>query len=216
MQPSSSAEVRDLYESSADSYADMMNSEIEQTLYTDTLGRLAERIADLSGALVDTSCGPGHMLQRYHELFDPDRSLIGIDLSPRMVELAKSRLGTAAVVSVADMRNLRGIGTASAAAVLSFFAIHHLEPDGVSAALGEWYRILRPEGQLMIATWEGSGPIDYGGASDVVAYRYSKDEITGWVREAGFEIDRCVVEVVEDMPMRAVYLDASSQRTSPA
>lgn len=211
MKTSSSTEVRDLYESSADAYADMMSSEIEQELYTGTLGRLAERIVDFPGVLVDTSCGSGHMLQKYHQLFDPERPLAGVDLSPRMVELATTRLGTAASVSVADMRHLPGIETASAAAVLSFFAIHHLDPDGISAALGEWQRILHPEGLLVLATWEGAGPIDYGGSSDVVAHRYSEDEISGWVEQVGFEIERCVVEAVEDMPMQAVILDASAR-----
>jgi len=41
----------------------------------------------------------------------------------------------------------------------------------------------------------------------VVALRYTQEEIGQWAREAGFVVDRCVVEPVEEMPMEAVYLE---------
>ena len=216
MEISSTQDVRELYESAADSYAEMMNSEIELPLYTEILSRLAERITDIPGAVVDTSCGPGHWLQKYHESCDSERPLIGIDLSPRMVELAESRLGAAATIFLGDMRDMRRIESDSAAAVLSFFAIHHLSSDDAVAALAEWNRILRPGGLLMVGIWEGTGRIDYGKESDIVAHRYSEQEITEWVRQTGFRINRCVVEPVDDFPMHAVYLDASAISASPA
>ena len=94
---------------------------------------------------------------------------------------------------------------------LNFFAVHHLDAEGIVAALREWNRVLRPAGQLVIAAWEGTGPIDYGDTSDVVALRYTKTEITDWVSQCGFVVDRCVVEPVEEMPMDAVYLEASKE-----
>ena len=57
-------EVREFYEESADWYAELMDAEIDLPVYSDTLGRLAERIVDVSGPVIDTSCGPGHMLSR--------------------------------------------------------------------------------------------------------------------------------------------------------
>ena len=63
----------------------------------------------------------------------------------------------------------------------------------------------------MVATWEGAGPIDYGGHSDVVALRYSRDEVLAWVEEAGFVADRCTVEPVEGMPMKALYLEGTKE-----
>jgi len=41
--------VREFYESSADWYSNMMDTEIDLPVYSDTLGRLAERIADKTG-----------------------------------------------------------------------------------------------------------------------------------------------------------------------
>ena len=42
MRLSSKAKVSELYEDSAESYAEMMDAEIEQTVYADILGRLAK------------------------------------------------------------------------------------------------------------------------------------------------------------------------------
>ena len=209
MKTSPKKQVCKLYEESADSYSEMMDAEIDLPVYADTLGRLAQRIADIPGSVIDTSCGSGHMLSRYHERHDPKRGLVGIDLSPRMVAIAGARLGPNAATLQGDMRELGGFESGSSAAVLSFFAIHHIDPKDILAALRQWHRVLQHGGQLVVATWEGSGPIDYGEESDVVALRYTKDEVVAWAEEAGFVVDRCVVDPVEGMPMDAVYLEAT-------
>jgi len=209
MKVSPASEVRALYEDSAESYSKMMDSEIGLPIYADTLGRLADRIADLPGPVIDTSCGSGHMLARYHEVYDSARALLGIDLSPRMVAITKDRLGSHAEALTGDMRDLEAVEPDSASAVLSFFAIHHVDPGDVLTALREWHRVLRRGGQLVLAAWEGTGPLDYGSHSDLVALRYTEGEVVAWAREAGFAVDRCVVEPVEEMPMKAIYLEST-------
>ena len=86
------------------------------------------RIAGLPGPLIDTSCGSGHMLALYHDRYDPERPLVGIDLSPGMVSITAAKLASSAEVWAGDMRVLDSIEAGTAAAVLSFFAIHHLGP----------------------------------------------------------------------------------------
>lgn len=207
MKPSAADDVREMYQATADSYAEMMDAEIALPVYSDTLGRLQNRIAETPGTLIDTACGSGHMLAMFHERYDRGRPLLGIDLSPRMVAIAKDKLGSHAQVVTGDMRDLSSADAGSAVAVVNFFALHHLDSEGVRAALREWHRVLRSGGQLLLATWEGSGAIDYGDQSDIVALRYGSDEIASWTREAGFAVARCVVEPVEEMPMDAIYLE---------
>jgi ubiquinone/menaquinone biosynthesis C-methylase UbiE len=209
MKTSSDDEVRELYEGNADHYAKMMEREIEFPVYAALFERLSESIAEIDGALLDTSCGTGHMLARYHEHFDTTRPLIGVDLSPHMVAIARALLGARAELLLGDMCRLDGVDNSSAAAVLSYFALHHLSADDAQLALQEWHRVLRPGGTLAIATWEGEGAIDYGEDSDLVALRYTSDKVTRWAEEAGFRVTRCVVEPVEEFPMAAVYLDAT-------
>ena len=55
------------------------------------------------------------MLSMYRERYDGARSLVGADLSPRMVELATVRLGSSSKVLAGDMCNLLFTGDGSAA-----------------------------------------------------------------------------------------------------
>jgi len=211
MKTSPISEVRELYEKTADSYSEMMDVEIDLPVYPDILSRLAERIKNIAGHVVDTSCGSGHMLQLYHSSYDSKRSLLGIDLSSRMVEIANKRLGNSAKISIGDMRDVSMISSDSSAAVLSFFSIHHLDKKGILTALKEWNRILCEQGQLLVAAWEGTGLIDYGDASNIEALKYTKDEVTSWAVKSGFIIDRCKVSFIKELSMNAIYLEASKK-----
>jgi len=151
------------------------------------------------------------MLAMYQREYDSRRELVGVDLSPRLVSITRAKLGQAAKVHVGDMRNLEMIEPEAAAAAISYFAVHHLDPGALSLALREWKRITRRGGQLLAAMWEGRGPIDYGVESDIVAFRYTKAEIVEWAEAAGFDVDRCTVEPVEGFPMDAVYLEGTSK-----
>lgn len=210
MKMSSNKAVRSMYDATAASYAKMMDAEIGQQLYADILGRLAGRIARLQGALVDTSCGSGHMLELYAQGVDPRRPLVGLDLAPEMVAITRSKLGPGAQVLEGDMRRLDGVAPGSAAALISFFAIHHLGPEELQPALEAWRRALVPGGQLVLAAWEGRGPIDYGDQADLVALRHGAEELTEVAAAAGFVVDRCAVEAVEELEMDAIYLEATA------
>ena len=107
------------------------------------------------------------------------------------------------------MCELAAMVEGSAAAVISFYALHHLDSQGVRAALREWHRVMTTGGQLLIAAWEGEGAIDYGDVSDVVAFRYRETELSTWTLEVGFAITRSDVEPVDGMPMDAVILEAT-------
>jgi ubiquinone/menaquinone biosynthesis C-methylase UbiE len=207
MKPSPINEVRDMYDATADSYAEMMNTEIGLPVYADTLRRLRTLIADTPGALIDTACGSGHMLSMYHEQYDPQRVLVGIDASPGMVSIAQQRLGSGARIFIGDMRKLSEIVSGSAAAVLNWYAIHHLEARGLRESMREWFRVLAPGGHLFVAAWEGVGRIDYGDTSSIIALRHNSAELAKLAEETGFTISRCAVEPVEDFPMDAVYLE---------
>jgi len=211
MRPSTDKEVREMYDETAESYTAMMDAEIGLPMYAETLSRFSESIANVQGVLIDTSCGSGHMLSMYRDRFDRTRQITGVDLSPRMVAKASIQLGSEAEILVGDMRDLVFAKVGSAAGVISFFAIHHLDPEGARLALHEWHRVLTPGGQLLIAAWEGAGPIDYGGQSDIVAFRSNTGELSTWARSAGFFISHCVVELVDGMEMDAIYLYATRQ-----
>jgi ubiquinone/menaquinone biosynthesis C-methylase UbiE len=189
----------------------MMDGEINHPLYLDTLDRLQTRIAKLSGVLIDAPCGSGHMLSMYHDNYEADRALFGIDLSPAMVEIAAKRLGSAAEIIVGDIRSLDTVPADSAAAVISHFAFHHLDADGVTKALTEWHRVLRVGGQLVIGAWAGSGTIDYGEGADLIAIKHDAAELEDCVRECGFEVTKSFTELDDGMMMDAIYIEATKE-----
>ena len=208
--PSDPAAVREMYEASAVAYAQMMDDEIGQPLYVETLERLMRDIRGVPGAIVDVACGSGHMLEAVARDTRQDRALVGVDLSPHMVAITARRVGPLGRAIVGNMTRLEMLPDASAAAVINFFALHHVDPAGVRAALREARRILVDGGTLTSATWEGVGPIDYGEHSDIVALRYRSDELRRWAEDAGLAVTHCVVKPVDGFPMDAIYLSATA------
>jgi ubiquinone/menaquinone biosynthesis C-methylase UbiE len=209
MQVSDTESVQHMYDDSAQGYSSMMDEEIKQPIYHKMLTSLSTAIEGLSGPVVDTSCGSGHMLYMYRQQIDAQRPLIGTDLSPEMVKISQQRLGAAIEVHTADMCRLPFLLDNSCAGVISFFAIHHLNPKGVKDAFQEWRRILISGGQLLLAAWEGEGAIDYGSFSDIQALNHSSKELIKWLAKAGFNVSICDAVTVEEMAMEAVYIQAS-------
>jgi len=44
-----------------------------------------------------------------------------------------------------------------------------------------------------------------------VAFQYTEDEITKWMMESEFTVDRCEVKPVEEMALKALYLEATKR-----
>ena len=135
-----------MYGESAGSYSEMMDEEINNPLYADILERLSKRLKGIEGPLFDVACGSGHMLAMYQQQFDPGRPLVGVDLTEEMVAIASARLGQEAEIRAGDMRRLDFLESASAASVLNFFAMHHIDPDDLLAVRpGEVPRAAAPQ-----------------------------------------------------------------------
>lgn len=200
-----------MYDESAAHYAKMMDAEIQQPMYDDKLGRLADRIQGLSGLVVDTSCGSGHMLARFRDLDPAVHGLVGVDLSPKMIDEARRVVGGGVELVPCDMREVAFLERRSAAAVISFFALHHLDIEDALRALREWSRILKAGGRLLLATWEGEGNIDYGEHADIDARNYTEEQVRTLVESAGFKIDQITTEPVADMDMDAIYVEATKK-----
>ena len=117
------------------------------------------------GALGDLPPGPiavpccgtgaelGELAQRY-----PDRELVGFDLSPGMLSVARRQAPPTARLVVADAATLPGRW----AGVVSCFGLQQL-PDP-PRALRAWCEALQPGGRLVVALWtpdiRDSGPFD--------------------------------------------------------
>jgi arsenite methyltransferase len=128
--------------------------------------------------------GPGRTLAR---LADAGVQVIGVDVSADMVNLAVRRNSNA--VAAGHIRVVEGDGTAlpvddrTLDGALSVHSIYFW-PDA-AAVLTELRRALRPGGRLVMALRPGDHPLP--ARFDPAIYRVpSTDELTGWLRAAGF------------------------------
>ena len=94
--------------------------------------------------VLEVGCGMGELAQRLTR--EAGIAVKAVDLSPRMVELARTR-GVDAVV--ADVQNVP-FGDAEFGVVVANWVLYHV-PD-VDRALDEIARVLEPEGHLVAAT----------------------------------------------------------------
>src|SRR5271157_2681962 len=93
-----------------------------------------------SGAVVDVASGSGDLALLLCERFST-RLCVAADLTPAMARTAAARLGRSAALTIQDMGRL-GLADSSAAIVCGGYALRNA-PD-LSAALAEFYRVLKP------------------------------------------------------------------------
>ena len=146
---------------------------------------LESLVASVEDPVVEIGCGPGHIgaFVRHHGRF-----VLGMDLSPEMATLAQSRLDGALV---GDMR-LLPFGTSSVGAMVAFYSVIHLRRPELAAAFGEFHRVLRDGGRILLSAHEGSGEVEVeefiGERVPFAATLFGLDELVRACEEAGLEV----------------------------
>jgi SAM-dependent methyltransferase len=139
-------EVRGSYDRVAEEYARRIADELDGKPFDRALlDRLADELRG-AGPVCDLGCGPGHV-GRY--LADRGVEVVGVDLSPGMLDVARLRNPGMAFLE-GDMRALP-VPDGSWAAIVCFYAIVHLVPEELPAAFPEFFRVLRPGGRVVVA-----------------------------------------------------------------
>src|SRR5579864_5782270 len=112
--------VRDSYNTAAEAYAEHVAPELEgKPLDRHLLNRFAEAVRS-RGTVADLGCGPGHVARYLH---DQGVSMIGIDLSPGMIRVAR-RLYPQIDFRTGDMTALP-LDDASLGGLIAFYSIVH-------------------------------------------------------------------------------------------
>lgn len=134
------------YEILAEAYASVVDTKPHNAYY--------ERPATLSllpevkgKRVLDAACGPGV----YSEwLLARGAEVVAVDASPKMIELARRRVGSAADIRQADLsKPLTFLSNESFDIVLSSLTLHYIENWGSTFA--EFYRVLRPGGCFVLS-----------------------------------------------------------------
>jgi ubiquinone/menaquinone biosynthesis C-methylase UbiE len=127
----------------------------EEVAASPVFERLAQRVLQLASptnrdVVVDLGAGTGLLAIPVARLAE---RVIAVDYSETMLRRLKARASEAELDNVecvrADLREIP-LEDASADAVVSNYAFHHLPDDGKELALAEARRVLRPGGRLVV------------------------------------------------------------------
>ena len=168
------------YDAFASEYEDHAETAPYNALY-DRPSTLA-LLGDVQGRQVlDAACGPGFYLD---ELRSRSAVPIGCDASPRMAELARRRVGDGIDVRVHSLEEpFDWVADETIDIVLCALAYHYVNDR--PAFLAEAFRMLRPDGSLVISTHHPTADWRRLGGSyfdvDTVTETWSRGwEITTW------------------------------------
>lgn len=110
----------------------------------------AEAIApEARDRIVDVGCGSGALLSRLMQRC-PDAELLGVDLSPAMLRVARRAVG-ADVTLVAGHADALPLAEGAADVLASVNVLHFCSEP--AAALAHWHTRLAPGGQLVLVDW---------------------------------------------------------------
>lgn len=217
----SEQQIRAGYDTVAETYATQFSDELDHK----PLERgLLTAFCDMApnGIIADIGCGPGH-ISRF--LADRRDDVLGLDLSPEMVEVARRRYPQVPF-AVASMLDLPYPDEAWAGA-MAMYSIIHFEPNERSRAIAEFARVLQPGGVLLLSfhvDGPGLGPGDVshlqtflGHAVDMDGYFLDPAAVTRDLVANGFRViarlDREPIADIE-FPSRRCYIVARRAVTS--
>ena len=138
---------RFMYDRESAAWGRRRDEPAHRALVERTVDELANVIAR-PGPVADLGCGPGaHALELARRGYD----VVGVDGSPRMVEVARTRAArdeVDATFEVHDVSGLLRFGDASLGGALAILVLQHLSHP--EAFIAEIRRCLRPGGHLLI------------------------------------------------------------------
>lgn len=205
--------VRAVYDAVASAYDRQLGDELDRKPLDRALLACFAELAS-AGRVADVGCGPGHVTRFLAEQH-PD--VVGIDLSPRMVAIARKR-APGLTFTVGSMLALP-TGDEVWSGVVALYSIIHLTPMERVNACREFARVICPGGWLLVAFHVDSPDFSAGQVNHLTTwfgrrvqldgYFLDPDDVRATVQSAGFavmaEVDRRPAPEVE-YPSRRCYL----------
>ncbi|MER8221241.1 class I SAM-dependent methyltransferase [Streptomyces sp. NPDC094143] len=202
-EPSHLTAVRESYDTVAAEYARRVPAPAGlDPVSRAMLAAFAELVRPL-GPVADLGCGPGRVTAHLVAL---GVRAFGVDLSPRMVELARAahpelRFTTGSMTAL-------DIPAGELGGVLAYYSTHHTPPRHLPAVFAEIHRTLAPGGVLMPAGHVGDGerlnPTSAYGDHPVsyTSYLLPPDRIAELLEEAGLVVTTRLVQEPEGASKR--------------
>jgi len=171
----------------------------------DLLRRFARSVP--APAVCDLGCGSGHIGAHLQSL---GLQVVGIDLSPGMVDEARRRYPHVRY-EVGDMLDLK-LEENSLGGIVALYSIIHLRRDDLVPAFRGMVRILKPGGLLLVAFHRGQGELyedeELGFPVSFECTLFEPDEAAGAMENAGLEVAETTIRrpYKEEFPTCRVYI----------
>ncbi len=173
-------------------FADLYREKfMDLTLYVDSYKEFCDLLPPGRARVLDAACGPGNV-SRYLMGQRPNLDLLGIDLAPRMVELAREAVPSAHF-AVHDCRRLAEL-EGRFDGIICAFGLPYLSPEEGMAFIDAAGRALEPGGVLYLSTMlgksEDSGLQRCSTGEQMYINYYSEDEVLRSLRKCGFTVNK--------------------------
>lgn len=182
------------FEKYADEYQQKYMSYVP---YIDTYKPLSHLLGT-DAVILDAACGPGN-IAKYLLDEAPDRKIHGIDLSEKMVALARLT-NPDATFEVKDCREISSLA-GRYDGVVAGFCFPYLSREEVKKFIGDAREKLRTNGILYVSFMEGdyaaSGLQTRNGIDWVCTYYHSAQSLIDTLEAAGFEVLEAVRKAFE-------------------
>lgn len=183
------AKTRRAYNLAAEKYHELYHNEMNEKAYDRSLlDSFAGRLPP-GAAVCDAGCGPSAQIGRY--LADKGMTVIGIDISDHCIDMAKA-LNPGMGFRREDIMRM-SFGREVFDGVVSYYSIIHTPKRAVGRFFGEFQRVLKPNGSLLVAVKAGS---DEGYRYELVGIQseiyfslFDEAEIRDCFETAGFRLD---------------------------
>lgn len=136
-------ESREKFNKQAEKYDSGNKGKHARSLYESVLNRLDELSFN---NLLDVGCGTGNLLKLISSRYDTQ--IAGVDLTPKMLNIARIKLGDEVDLKIADSEELPFDNDKFDMVICTDSFHHYPHPDKV---LGEIKRVLKQDGMILIA-----------------------------------------------------------------
>lgn len=192
-------QIQTAYDAAAQAYAVRCFHELDgKPLDRKLLDLFAERVKP-GGNVYELGCGPGEIA---HYLHQRGVNIVGLDLCAEMIAEAR-RLSPDIPFEEGDVFDLH-VADASLTGIVAFYLIVNFPPEDVILAFNEMFRVLAPEGVLLLSFHAGQERIhvetffEQHVPLDFIFHQQA--DIVAKLQECGFHVD----EVLTRSPYKTV------------